>query len=160
MDLGTGLLGAAFIAIATLPFVVVNNGKRKIKNRQLFVFKREASNLHCDNIDYETCGDYIIGIDLSKQLLLFNNRSIDLEKVQVIDLKKIKNCEINTVSRTVGTGKNKTKVIDRLELHLSSKDGRTENILTFYSDDHRDMFSGELKSIEKWAGTIKKDLTK
>ncbi|MCB0427574.1 MAG: hypothetical protein KDD16_09755 [Mangrovimonas sp.] len=102
---------------------------------------------------HETCGNYIIGIDETKNFLFFQSNTQEETKQQIVDLSIIANCNISRKNL-------KNQTVERLDLELTPTDkNKPKIVLEFYNVDLSYQSSGELESIEKWNKLIKKRLT-
>lgn len=153
MDLGTTIIGIICVAICAMPFILTNRSRKKKVKQQLLSLKDLAKQQNCDITQHEICGNYAIGIDQSKNFVFFQLKSSREEiKQQFVDLSAVKDCNIVNINRSTT---NNSKIIERLELHLTPKDKNKPGIvLEFYNNELSYQFSGEMQSIEKWGKLV------
>lgn len=148
MDLGTTIIGTVCVAICAMPFVLTNRSKR-IKEKEFINSLKNLAKQHDSEItQYETCGNYAIGIDETKKTVSFILKTFEVFKIQFIDLSLIKNCKIDTIYSSASKN---NQVIDQLILNLSAVDKNTPDVLLeFYNSEISYQSYTELESIEKW----------
>jgi hypothetical protein len=158
MDLGTTIIGSICISLCVLPFVLTGIN-RKNKERKLITSLNDLAKQHdCKITQHEICGDYVIGVDDSKNFVGFIYNIKDVAKQKFVDLTTVKNCEIININRTTPS---KKKVIEKLNLNISFINKNTPNIiLEFYNSNVNFQLSGEIESIEKWHKLINNSLNK
>ena len=96
-----------------------------------------------------------IGIDKkSGKLIYVHGKSVDAPE-SVLELKNFKHCEAANVSRSVGSQKELTTIIDRVELVLKPKEQTGKEVkLEFYNSEHDSHITDENEIVSKWAGII------
>ncbi|MCB0451060.1 MAG: hypothetical protein KDC97_13165 [Confluentibacter sp.] len=153
MDLGTAIIGIICVAVCAMPFVLTNRSRKKRERQLLESIKELAKQQNCKMTQHETCGNYIIGIDETKNFLFFQSNTQEETKQQIVDLSIIANCNISRKNL-------KNQTVERLDLELTPTDkNKPKIVLEFYNVDLSYQSSGELESIEKWNKLIKKRLT-
>ena len=110
---------------------------------------------------YNHWSNTLIGIDESSlKKVFFIRKNSHNEFRKVIDLSEVQKCRVVNVTRTVGEGKNKQSVIDKIELRFTFNNKNTPEIaLEFYNSDFDSLtLSGELQLAENWLQIINKNL--
>ena len=154
MDFGTVLVGSVCIALCAMPFVLTTRGRKKREKALVMSLKNLAKNENSEITQYETCGNYAIGIDEVKKIVFFQLQSKEITKYEIINLATIKKCRIANISNTVSGG---DKIIEKLNLHLTPiVKSKEDIILEFYNADLSFQLSGELQSIQEWNTLINK----
>jgi hypothetical protein len=152
MDLGTTIIGIVCVTLCALPFILTNRSKNKKVKELVKSLKDLAKQNGSEITHYETCGNYAIGIDESKNSISFIVKTDETFKTQFVNLLLIKSCKINNISRSTS---NKDQIIDQLNLILSAVDKNTPDvILEFYNSEISYQPYSELESIEKWNNLI------
>ncbi len=101
---------------------------------------------------------YSIGLDsTSKKVLYIQFREIP--KILAIDLAKVKSIELQERNHEVGSGSEKRKVIDNLDLTFYFKNQETGLTLEFFNGDIFSDMEGELPLVKNWIGLLKANLT-
>ncbi|MBW3468084.1 hypothetical protein [Arthrospiribacter ruber] len=143
------LLIAAFIA----PLYVYT---KRVKEKNRFLIQNQlaqAKNLGFELLEYEMWrGRYFLGIDQSRQYLLFNPE-MGTSELEVIALSKINSTGVSQEVRTLISGKEKVIIIDKIGIELKGSDKSTYVEVfdrTYYSD-----LNGEKVIAQKWLGIIK-----
>ncbi len=151
MDIGITITGAIFIAICTLPFVLMARNNRKKEKLHFQSLSNIAAKQNCKITAYECCEEYIIGLDETSNFLFFFKQNKENETSQHINLSEIKNCKTINTSRSNGN----QKIIDKLELSFSFHSNNTSDIiLELYNSKNRMQLGEDLLLIERWAKKI------
>jgi L-cysteine desulfidase len=157
MDLGTTIIGIICVALCAMPFVLTIGIRKKKEKQLLESIKDLAKQKNCEINHHEICGNYVIGIDEAKNFLFFQLNEKEKEKQQFVNLSTIKSCNVSNINRIIKNN----KIIERLNLEFTLFDKNRSNVvLEFYNVDLSCQLNGELQSIEKWNGLIKKRLDK
>lgn len=152
MKLETILIGFICIIICSLPFVLTTRNRKKKEQQLLHSLKNLAAEYHCQILQYEICGTYIIGLDDTKRLLFFIAKTKDTIHKQWIDLSSMKNCFI---VKSHSPNQKDTGTLEKISLQFIPKDHlKGEYILNFYHKEDRFLLDGELQSIEKWHSLV------
>lgn len=151
MDLVNVIIGAIFVAICIVPFILVSLSRKNREKQILQSLSNIASKHNCKINQSEICGDFIIGIDETKKIVFFLKKMKDTVIEQFIDLADIQNCKINNTTRTVITNDNNYNLIEKLELSfIPISKNKTGIILEFFNTDFASQLCGELQTVEKW----------
>ncbi|UMB60656.1 hypothetical protein MHL31_00240 [Lutibacter sp. A80] len=156
MDFGTVLIGSVCIALCAMPFVLTTRGRKKREKELIMSLKNLAKNENSEITQFETCGNYAIGVDEINKIVFFQLKGKETSKYEIVKLASIKKCRIANISSTVKGG---DKIIEKLNLHLTPiTKSKEDTILEFYNADLSFQLSGELQSINKWNSLINKIL--
>ncbi|UMB55128.1 hypothetical protein MKD41_06535 [Lutibacter sp. A64] len=156
MDFGTILIGLVCIALCAMPFVLTTRGRKKREKALVMSLKNLAKNENSEITQYETCGNYAIGVDEVNKIVFFQLKSKEINKYEIVKLDTIKKCRISNISSVVSGGE---KIIEKLNLHLTPiTKSKEDTILEFYNADLSFQLSGELQSIQEWNSLINKIL--
>lgn len=153
MDLGTAIIGILCVAVCAMPFVLTSRSKKKREKQLLGSIKELANRQNSEITQHETCGNFAIGIDETKNFLFFHLDTKEEAKQQVVDLSSISICKVSRKN-------SKSQTIEQLDLELIPTDkNKPKIVLEFYNVDLNYQPSGELDSIENWSKLITKRLT-
>ncbi len=161
MDMASALVAIISIAAFTLPFIYLSRIQSNKKKQTLNFIKSKASGhgLNLDQIDYWN-QQYAIGLDQSKNALIYLKKSNDTWSENVINLKEFQKCIIqdshkkNQVSLSNGNG------AVNLQLVLSPmKPNVPEQRLEFFDRSESLALNGEWQLIDKWKSIVSEKLT-
>ena len=160
MDLQTAVLAAFTIALSLSPFAIYSI-ITKFKSQNLLAKLQEAAKSSGCSIDeYESCGNYIIGLDTKKMMLFFLRKVPESQKPVLINLEKVLHCKKIHEARTTKDGDSQYTSIERLGLHFVFRDPSVLDIqLEFYRQEIDIKPGGEMHSVDKWYGIIKGQLS-
>ena len=152
MDLGSAIIGIIVLGVFTLPFIITNRSRNKIKKQYLKSLLNIAEHNNCQIDQHEIFGSFAIGLDETKKFVFFYRQTKNNVKEQSINLGLIQNCRVVNISRATNSKNRNEQVIDRLELNfLPMEHNQSEIKLEFYNADENAQLYGELQSIEKWS---------
>lgn len=161
MDSGSAIIAALLLGICIMPFVVMRINRFKREKRMLAALTTSAKERHCQITQFETCGDFIIGVDNAKGVVLFYKKLKDGEVQQVIDLTEIQRCEVINSTRSVADNNGYLQVVDKLNLSFIPTETTGSPVMLSFFDAAHDMQLGdELRAAEKWARRINDRLEK
>ncbi len=152
MELGSVLSGAFIMVVCALPFIMMSNNRKKKEKQLLQSLTDLAIQNNCRIDQHELLGNFVIGIDESKNFVFFYRQVKDKETTQAIDLDKIERCKVINTSRKVKHDGKSQEVLDKLELSfLPAAKDNPEIKLEFFNTDVNSQLYGELQSIERWS---------
>lgn len=155
MNLSVLIIGTLVVALFLLPFVLAGVGKNKNLKHVKKVLMSIASEHNCNISKSDFWSDSAIGIDESKNEVLFVYISMGKQNVQYVKLANYKSCKINNFSRTVNDISGNHTAIDRLELELTPVEKEKPTVkLDLYSAERSKLYTDELEIAEKWASTL------
>lgn len=157
MEIETTLIGFACIALCVMPFILMNQSRKKREKQMIQALNILAVQEHGEISQHDICGDYLIALDEVRKLLFFQLNLEEGFKQEHVDLSLIKSCRI--AQKNSGSGDNKG--IEKLSLILTPKNNHnSEIVLEFYNRALRYTLTGELQSIKKWESMINEQLKK
>lgn len=159
MEFGTAIIGAIFIAICIVPFIVMSLNRKKKENQILKSLTNLAKQHNCQITQHDICRDFIIGIDEQKNFAFFYKNMDDSVVEQFVDLAEIQSCKAVDKTRPVNSKAANDNVIENLELSFMPID-KTKKVMSFgfYDSEVYIQLNGELQLVEKWAQLINKQL--
>lgn len=154
MDTGITIIGALGLALCLAPFIISNIKNRK-KDFKIQKTINDYAKLKGFNIsEFEIKPKYALGIDKDNAKLFYLNliEEEHSQNIEIIDLSEINTSKIQIEKHFAP---NKKEVIDKVLLHLTSKQDKDQSTsLVFYDSTVSFQFDGEMQSIEKWHKTI------
>jgi hypothetical protein len=155
MDLSTIIIGVILMGLFIMPFTLTGRSRKKREKLILQSLTNTANKNNCQISQHEICGDYGIGIDENKNVVVFFKQLKEKAIEEYIELNKIENCLVNKITKTVPTHEGNQTVIDKLELGFIpiNKNHKAIN-LEFYNTAIYMQVYGELQSVEKWSKLI------
>lgn len=162
MDKGTIITTMVFIAIAILPFILTGSSRNRKKKELIQKMAQMATQNSCHINQYDFCGHFIIGMDTYAGTLFFFKKNENKENAQIIILKHFRSCKADVTSREIIEKRDKSIIIDKLELCFQPLDRKKKNeILEFYNNEYDSpVLSGELQQIRQWEKRINEMLRK
>lgn len=155
MELGSAIVGAVSIAAFTLPVVLMTRNRRKKGKHFKDLLTQLAAQHDCQIDQHEIFGNFAIGLNANKNFVFFCKETEEKVDEKVVDLGKIRNCEVLSTSRTLKVKEGNQRVIDRIELDfIPGAKGTAETKIEFFNADLFPQLSGELQSAEKWSKLI------
>jgi len=154
MNLGIPIILAIIIAICIVPFILMSRNSKKRERKTLQSIINIANQQDCTITKHEICGDFIIGIDETKNFVFFF-KQLNIVVEQFINLADIQNCKVKNTTSTVTNKHGNYNVIDKLELSFIPFDKKKKEItMEFFNADNSIQLVGELQSVEKWSNLI------
>jgi hypothetical protein len=155
MEFTTVVITLILLMLFIIPFYFAarKRGKASILLLKKFELLERNKNLHFS--EQEVWGNHAIGIDRDSKFVLYaKGKELD-ENVEIIDLQKVKRCEVFKIARESQT----TSVIDQIALRIIYKDTAYSHLqLEFYNVSGSLQVNNELELAEKWAKVINKNL--
>ncbi|MBP1841035.1 hypothetical protein [Formosa algae] len=150
MNTGTLILSVVFIIICASPFIITTQNSRKKKNAMLKALKTIAETHNATITKHEVGADFIIGLDETKNMVLFYKKTNDKITENCLDLSDYKACRILKFCKNTNA-KSNSQIIETLKLEFIPKDKTTtESQFEFYDEDTNIQLSGELELINTW----------
>ncbi len=155
MDLATAIVGLIFILITIVPFVIIYYVRVKKEKKLLHALKKGAHQHNCNISQYEFCGDYIMGIDESRNFVFFHKQKKEGALSQFVDLSEIKSCQEVKKIRNIKKVTGNLSIIEKLELSFTPKNkSMDETRFELYDEETNMQLRGELQFIDKWIKQI------
>lgn len=155
MDLGTAIVGAICAALCILPFVLMNNNRKKSERQILLSLKNNASQHNSQLSQHELHGHFAIAVDETSKFVYFYHQNKGKINEQFIDLSEIESCKVINTNRIISNRDGDQKIIERLDLCFTPRDRSKQAInLEFFNAQNSPQLNGELQSIENWSNVI------
>jgi len=158
MDQTAIVTSIVIISISTIIVIISKLATKRRAYRLSKQIKEFAQSLGFDLSEFEFIHDRGIGIDRTNHKLFFVQESRQIK--DCIDLKHLSKSSMNEESRTVSTGKESARVVERLEMVLLSKDRQAivARLLFYNALDKDYALNGEHEFIYKWTQLINEHL--
>lgn len=148
----------AVVAAVAIPyFLFILAAARQRKHLKL-KFNKEAKALDLELDQVDRWNSNIIGIDKTRQKVIFVQRRKEEISVQVIDLRAVKGSVLLHQTRTVQINKKKEEILQKVELELSMYNG-DKQIISFFDCDMTYYQDLEMKNAGKWNEIIKASIS-
>lgn len=144
----------AAVAVPYILFVLAAAGQRKNLNSR---FNSEALALDLKLDQVGRWNSNIIGIDKSRQKVVFVQQRREEIAVQVIDLKTIQSSVLLHQTAMVKIDKKKEEVLQKVELELTMYNGDIQAI-SFFDCDMTYYQDYEMKNAGKWSQIIQESI--
>lgn len=159
MDLGNIIIGAILIASFVVLFVFIGRNKKKREAKALQPLINIANRLDCNVSKHEICGNFVIGIDESKNIVFFYKNIKDKAFEAYVNLVEIQNARVRKRARTIEYRNGNNAVIDQIELLFVPSDKKKKEIAwEFFNTDISMQLRGELQTAELWSELINDQL--
>ncbi len=151
MDIISITIGVVFLALFTVPFLIVRISNNKNEKELVAYFKQVALSKNILISEYDTWNQqYIIGMDHEQQAICYLHKTNLTEKLESVIAKELK--LVKTV-RSNKTSTNNEEVIDKVGLSLELLNGKTLNF-EFYDSEVSNGLADELILVEKWKNKL------
>lgn len=159
MELGTAIIGGVSLAVCLLPFVWMNNIRKKAEQKLLIALNDFAARHNGSITRHEVFRDTVIGIDEQKNTVFFYKKSDNEEDFQYIRLSGIKTCKVVRDGQTINTPNGARTVIERIRLAFVPAIEKEAGLeLDFYNINKSVQLNGELQFAERWAQHVEERL--
>jgi len=159
MDLGSTIIGAILLVICIVPFVIMHYNRKKKENKMLQTLNENAQQYKCKISKYEFCGDFVFGIDESRNFIFFFKQEKEKAISQFVDLTEIKACQVVKKTTNVKNDIGNLSVIDRVELSFIPKTkSKGDTRFELYNEEINVQLRGELQFVDKWSKQINNHL--
>lgn len=156
MDSGSAIVGAIIIAICIVPFLMMYYNRVKKENKMMQTLNEKAQQHNCKISQHEFCGDFVIGIDVSRNSVFFLKQKKDEAISQFVDLAEIRNCQIYKSIKDVKGSESHLYSVQKVELiFLPTSENKGQTKFELYNEDVNSQLSGEIQFGEKWMNQIK-----
>ena len=145
------ILTILFCVVPLIWIVLIGkNNNNKINKRFRDAIKRENLSFSLK----EQWSNNFIGVDTSKNWLVFLKLNSEESSIQKIDLAEVESCEIKIKSREFIKDKQKETVLELLDLELSFYNEGESIVLNFYDSNGDFSENYELDRAKKWQNLI------
>lgn len=152
MELGSALIGAIFLLLCMLPFVMMSRSRKRREKMMLQSLSKIALDNNCQTSEHELFAHLAIGLDHTRPAVMFYRKIKENTSEQFVDLREIQSCKVFNTSRTVKTPSGERNVVDKLELGLIPIEKNKKEVrLKFFDSEENSQLFGELQSIQKWS---------
>lgn len=151
MDSSSLIIGLFLFFIFVGPLVYLERAKKSKRNKSLKKFHELAEKQGLKLTQTDKWNSYAIGIDPTAHKIYYLKELKDRNIETVLDLAGVQKCRVLNEGRSVDSGKNAQKVIERLGLAFTNgQPGKGETVLEFYHVDDHTSLTDELPLLEKW----------
>jgi hypothetical protein len=155
MDTTNIILGAIFLAICIVPFVIMQRSRGKSKNTMMNAIKNIAKDLGLTIGEYEYGSDFIISMDRDNKYVMFCKLNIELTEVKHAKLSEIQSCKVLRSTKSIKTESQNISVTDRVALSvMPASKSLSEISFELYHDVKNMQLNGEIQLAEKWSALI------
>lgn len=155
MDWGTAVIGIVTMALCTLPFVIDYRNRKKREKLLLLSLKNTAQQQNCNISQYESCGDFTLGLDEYKSFVFFIKQKKEGAISQYADLSEFHTCQVAKNTRTLKNKEGNVTITERVELCFVPKNKNTrETRFELYNAEINKQPSGEVPFADKWSNQI------
>lgn len=152
MELNTVLIGMGMLLVFMAPvYLLVQSGNQK-KKKQIAALKDFARQSGDELAEIHSwCNTYLLATDMNESALFYANSEDQLQPFRKLSLKEKARCEVVTEARTLKSGKETVRVINRIFLQIETKQGKgvTERLL-IYDASSDPSLSDQVQIAEKW----------
>lgn len=156
MDMGTGIIGLAFLLICIALFYILSRGNQKREKQLLKSITDLAAANNAKITLHDTWNNAAIGIDMiAKKLFIIANANVR-KILQHINLAEVQRCKVNRVERSVGSKEAADRIIEKIELVFTYYEkNKPDNAVVFYDTSFEmSSLSDEIQLLEKWCKII------
>lgn len=158
--MGNALVGVISLVVCVTPFIWMRVNRNKLEKEQLKLLEEMATAQGCCIKEHTTFGNCSIAIDTTKPAVFFIRKTPIAVQRLWVNLADVKTCHINTISRTIGSGMEKTTVIDKVALVFVPKDKKQSEVKMDLFDEDYDMRLGDqLPQSKVWLARINECLS-
>ncbi|MUH37223.1 hypothetical protein D9O36_15335 [Zobellia amurskyensis] len=155
LDLGTTLIGTISAVICAAPFVLVTRSVKKKEKAMLRSLNDFADQDNCKIHEHEYVGDFIIGMDTTKNVVFFYRKEKDSSEKLSVDLKDVKNCHVSKIGKSVRHNGKVEQTIERIELVFTTSPTASRDVVfELFNTQNNLQLNGELQTAEKWAQKV------
>lgn len=151
MDWGTALVGVISILICIVPFVGMYYKRVKNKNKMLQSLKVLEDKTDCKISHHEFCGDFVLGIDETRNYVFFFKQKKEEAISKFVDLSEVQACQVVKNKRNI----EKVSFTERVELNfIPTNKSKKEVRFELFDEAINMQLSGELQFADNWSKKI------
>ncbi|MBK8806496.1 MAG: hypothetical protein IPO21_07585 [Bacteroidales bacterium] len=155
IDFGTAILGTILILVCIAPLVLIHYNRVKKEKKILKNINDNATKHNCKVTQYEFCGDFVLGLDETRNFVFFFKQRKAETISLFVDLSEIRNCQAIKTTRDVKKDSASNTIYQQIELRFIPKNkGITETSFELFDETENAQLSGELQFVEKWSKLI------
>ncbi|MBL7929863.1 MAG: hypothetical protein JNL47_10400 [Bacteroidia bacterium] len=157
MNLEIILVGLAIIIICAVPFVLMGIGKKNKTKELLEALYGFASKHHCIIREYEAGGDFIIGLDTDRKIIIFYKSTPHEKVMESLNLDNVRHCRCVTSETERKTASGAAKSTDKIEWIFTFADKDKPELIWKLFDSKNDLILlDEHQFASRWAERINK----
>lgn len=151
LDWGTALVGVISILICIVPFAMMHYKRVKNKNKMLQSLNVLEDKTGCKINHHEFCGDYVLGIDETRNYVFFFKQKKEEAISMFVDLSEVQACQVVKNKRTI----EKNSFTERVELNfIPANKSKKEVRFELFDEAVNMQLSGELQFADMWSKKI------
>jgi hypothetical protein len=155
MDLGSAIIGAIFLVIGILPFMMMSRGRKNREKKFLQSLLTIATKNNCQIDQHDVFAHFAIGFDNTKKSVIFYRQAAEKVVEHFVAFSDIQSCKVLNTSKNVQNNNGTHQVIDKLELSfIPLLKSKPEIKLEFFNANVTPQLYGELQSIQKWSTLV------
>lgn len=153
MKLDIIIVDFALVALVFIPYFlfILLSGREKRKLEKKFL--EEALKAQLEIEEKDAWNNTMIGLDIGKSKILFVQKRKTEIAIELIDLKKVRSCEIVQEVQTVKISKRDHNILKQINLQLMLNNNSSRNII-FYNCEETCSEDYEWKHAERWSRKI------
>ena len=148
------IVDLALVALVVAPYVLFIILGHREGTRLKNIFKAECLNNSLSIDEKDSWNANIIGLDLSKNILLLVHKTKTDVNLDLVNLREIKGCEVIREVQTIGINKRTEDILQRIDLKFTCYND-TIRIVNLYNSEETYAQEYELQHAEKWQEKIK-----
>jgi L-cysteine desulfidase len=157
MDIAKTITGLVMLGIFIVPVIILSVYNKKKNKTLLTKLKDFAAEKNCEISDFDINTQFAIGISTPGKQVFFiriQEANQDLFKSS-ISLTQLKNCSLQTQSRSIKSQKSTEKVMDKLEIIFQSQSRESNNLCwLLYDAEITILPDNEYQVGKKWVSII------
>lgn len=150
MNLEMLVVNIAVVSIVFVPYLIFIIIGQKEARKLSSKFKEEAGRHNLKISERENWNQNILGLDVSKQKLLFVQRRNDEFLVELIDLSPVKLSRLAVDSKEAMVNEKKENVLQRIDLELINYNMQVKHMICLYDSELNFSQDFEMRRAEKW----------
>lgn len=157
MNLVTTITGLVMLGIFVIPVIILSSYNKKKSKNLSAALKEFAAESNCEISEYDINPQFAIGISKPEKQVFFIRKQEGNQDLfrSSISLKQLKNCSLQTQSRTVKLQKSTEKVLDKLEINFQSQSKESNNLSwLLYDAEITILPDNEYQVGKKWVSII------
>jgi hypothetical protein len=160
MDTTNIILGAIFIAICVVPFIIMQRSRGKNEKTMMNAVQYILKELGLTIGEYEYGSDFIISMDKDYKNIMFCKLNKGLTEVKHAKLTEIQSCKVHHSTKSINTESQNISVTDQVALILMPASKSLSEIrFELYHDVKNMQLNGEIQLARKWSAIINDHIT-
>ena len=155
MDWGTAIIGLISILICIFPIVIMHYNRVKKENKMLQTLNENAQHHNCIISQSECCGNFVLGLDESRNFVFFFQQKKEDAVSEFVDLSEIQTCQVVKKTRNIKDDDENIAIIERVELSfIPENKSNGETRFEIFDAEINIQLNGELQLVDKWLKKI------